>query len=78
MISFLNKFKKEFKEEIMVIFKDLFAKLENFVHRNILTFLVGMLFGLFLGYSIYVWQTNQIVRVGGFVFNNVVYNVTKR
>jgi len=62
----------------MVIFKDVFAKFENFIHRNILTFLVGMLFGLFLGYSIYVWQTSQIVKVGGFVFNNVVYNVTKR
>ena len=76
MISFLNKLKKSFKEEIMV--KDLFTSIENFIHRNILTFLVGMLFGLFLGYSIYLWQTSQIVKVGGFVFNNVVYNVTKR
>jgi hypothetical protein len=78
MISFLNKLKKNFKEEIMVVFKDLFASIENFIHRNILTFLVGMLFGLFLGYSIYLWQTSQIVKVGGFVFNNTVYNVTKR
>jgi len=58
--------------------KDLFTSIENFIHRNILTFLVGMLFGLFLGYSIYLWQTSQIVKVGGFVFNNTVYNVTKR
>jgi hypothetical protein len=62
----------------MVTFKDFFAKTENFIHRNILTFLVGLLFGLFLGYIIYEWQTSQVVRVGGFVFNNTVYNVSKR
>lgn len=62
----------------MMTFKDIFASIENFIHRHILTFLIGTLFGLFLGYSIYVWQTSQIVKVGGFVFNNVVYNVTKR
>lgn len=61
---------------------DAFLRIERsivaFVNRNIIVFIIGILFGLYIGYQIYQYQIYTVIKVGGFVYNNKVYNVVIR
>lgn len=41
-------------------------------------FLFGISVGCFASYHIYKWRMNEIVKVGGFLFEEQIYDVKKR
>lgn len=59
------------------------SKVADWIHKQILflltlSFITGLLFGLYFGTELYKWRLSEAVKVGGFTFNSAVYEVKER
>lgn len=58
-------------------------KIKEFIFKEILffvlvIFLLGTIFGLYVGYNIYSYKIEENIKMGGFVYNNKIYHVSER